>query len=599
MRVLRHGCLLVLWIATLHSLGAAQQAPADSTTFKTGTDVILVPVIVHDSAGAPVSGLTKQDFTVLESGKPADINFFEEVHGAVGARSPTIAPGVFTNRYEGGAQPQRITVIVLDMVNTSFSDQAYARRQLLKFLSQNTDQQQPVALMAITNNGIRVLHDFTSDTATLILALKAVSGAVPVAPSVGSKVDRGLLLDSIKSVISGSDPYFGPESPKYKPMVEEAELLAAFQSAGDEEFAAGQRRNISVTLESMQYLAQAYAGIPGKKSLIWVTGGFPFNINKSGNLVSPTVFAQGTTAERRTREETTAGLLGELPESTKTVQDSTLKNLEPLFEETMRMLAASNFAVYPIDAVGLTSFFPGADSSTVNMSIAREERARHADTTATLETFAAMTGGTNCFNTNELVNCFRKASKDTESYYMVGYYRNQKNNKPGWRPLDVKVARPGLQVRARTGYWYSNDSPTANNSRQMDISLALTSPLAYTALPFTVRWQRTQEPAQKGKQPYKFIVSVPGDQISIDDKNHALNMEFVAAVTGPTGNREDQVAQHVTMGLKPEAVTQLRSDGLNYDNKLLLPPGKYTVHFVVRDNLTGRTGSVVTSVATD
>jgi hypothetical protein len=292
-------------------------------------------------------------------------------------------------------------------------------------------------------------------------------------------------------------------------------------------------------------------------------------------------------------------LLGELPESTKTVQDSTLKNLEPLFEETMRMLAASNFAVYPIDAVGLTSFFPGADSSTVNMSIAREERARHADTTATLETFAAMTGGTNCFNTNELVNCFRKASKDTESYYMVGYYRNQKNNKPGWRPLDVKVARPGLQVRARTGYWYSNDSPTANNSRQMDISLALTSPLAYTALPFTVRWQRTQEPAQKGKQPYKFIVSVPGDQISIDDKNHALNMEFVAAVTGPTGNREDQVAQHVTMGLKPEAVTQLRSDGLNYDNKLLLPPGKYTVHFVVRDNLTGRTGSVVTSVATD
>jgi len=38
---------------------------------------------------------------------------------------------------------------------------------------------------------------------------------------------------------------------------------------------------------------------------------------------------------------------------------------------------------------------------------------------------------------------------------------------------------------------------------------------------------------------------------------------------------------------------------LNYDNKLLLPPGNHTVHFVVRDNLTGRTGSVVTSVATD
>ena len=598
MRVLRQGCLLILWILTLYCVGAAQQA-TESTVFKTGTDVILVPVIVHDSAGAHVSGLTKQDFIVLESGKPADINFFEEVHGAVGAHSPAIVPGVFTNRYEGGTQPQRITVIVLDMVNTTFSDQANARRQLLRFLSQSVDQQQPLALMAITEKGIRVLHDFTSDTATLIAALKGVTGTTPVAPSVSQKVDRGLLLDSIKLAVAGNDQNFSPDSPKYKDLVQDVEALASFQSAGDEEVAAGQRRNISVTLESMQYLAQAYAGVPGKKSLIWVTGGFPFNINKSGNIVSPTIFAQGTTAERRTREETTAGLLGELPESTKTVQDSTLKNLEPLFEETMRMLAASNFAIYPIDAVGLTSFFPGAESSNVNMSIVREERSRHADMDATLATFAAMTGGTNCFNTNELVNCFRKASKDTESYYMVGYYRNSKNNKPGWRPLDVKITRPGLQIRARNGYWYSNESPSANTSRQMEISLALTSPLAYTALPFTVRWQRTQDPPQKGKQPYKFIVSVPGDQITLDDKNHALNMEFVAAATGPTGNREDQVAQHVSMPLKSDAVSQLRSDGLNYDNKLLLAPGKYTVHFVVRDNLTGRTGSVVASVAAD
>lgn len=599
MPMLRSSFILIFWIAALSSLAAAQQASLGAATFKAGTDVILVPVVVHDGAGAPVSGLTKQDFTLLENGKTQDITFLEEVHGTVGAHSPNPAPNVFTNRYEGGTQPQRITVIVLDMVNTSFSDQVYARRQLLKFLSQNMDQQQPVALMAITEKGIRVLHDFTSDTATLITALKGVTGAVPVAPSAANRVDRGVLLDSIKLVVSGSDPNFGPDSPKYKPTIEEAELLAAFQSAGDEEFAAGQRRNISVTLESLQYLAQAYAGIPGKKSLIWVTGGFPFNINKSGNIVSPTIFAQGTTAERRSREETTAGLLGELPESTKTVQDSTLKTLEPLFEETMRMLAASNLAIYAVDAVGLVSYFPGAESQSVNMSIAREERARHSDMTMTLETFAAMTGGTNCFNTNELVNCFRKASKDTESYYMVGYYRNQKNNKPGWRPLDVKVARPGLQVRARTGYWYSNESPSANHQRQMDIGLALTSPLAYTALPFTVRWQRTQEPAQKGKQPYKFIVSIPGDQITLDDKNHSLNMEFVAAATGPTGNRDDQVAQHVSMALKPDALAQLRADGLNYDNKLLLPPGKHTVHFVVRDNLTGRTGSVVTLVATD
>lgn len=600
MQITRRGCfLLLLCVGLLIPFAIAQQASSEATVFKAGSDVVLVPVIVHDSSGAPVNGLTKRDFTVLENGKPQTIATLEEVRGTTGAKPPSEAPGVFTNKFEGGNQPQRIAVIVLDMVNTTFSDQSYARRQLLKFLSQSVDQKQPVALMAINEKGIRVLHDFTTDTSVLVAALKGVTGAVPITPSVANKVDRGIILDSIKIAVAGNDQWLGADSPKYKDLVQDVEALASFQSLGDEEFAAGQRRNIAVTLESMQYLSQAYAGIPGKKSLIWVTGGFPFAINKSGNLVSPTVYTQGNLDFRRTREETTSGILGELPESTKTVQDSTLKNLEPLFEETMRMLDAANIAVYPVDAVGLVSFFPGAESSNVNMNVAREERARHADMAVTLETFAAMTGGANCFNTNDLVNCFRKASQDTENYYMLAYYRDQKNNKAGWRPLGVRVTRPGVQVRARTGYWYTNESPSANTARQMDIALALTSPLAYTSLPFTVKWQRSGEPPQKGKQVYKFIVSVPGNDVTVDEKNHSLNMEFVAAANGPTGNRIDQVGQHVAMQLKPDAVTQLRADGLSYDNKLLLPTGKYTVRFVVRDNLTGRTGSVVTSVVAD
>jgi len=132
--------------------------------------------------------------------------------------------------------------------------------------------------------------------------------------------------------------------------------------------------------------------------------------------------------------------------------------------------------------------------------------------------------------------------------------------------------------------------------RQMDVRLALVSHIGYTAVPMTIKWEKLPDAVQKGKLAYKFTLLVEGNAITIDEKNNGVNMEFIAVATGPKGERIDQVSQRVTVNLKPEAVPQVRKDGLSYDNKLMLPPGTYTVHFVVRDNATGRTGSVVAQV---
>jgi hypothetical protein len=54
----------------------------------------------------------------------------------------------------------------------------------------------------------------------------------------------------------------------------------------------------------------------------------------------------------------------------------------------------------------------------------------------------------------------------------------------------------------------------------------------------------------------------------------------------------DNVGQDVKAQLKPDSMANFKSHGMAYKNMLELPPGQYSVRFVVRDNYSGRIGSI-------
>src|SRR5262249_4595825 len=74
----------------------------------------------------------------------------------------------------------------------------------------------------------------------------------------------------------------------------------------------------------------------------------------------------------------------------------------------------------------------------------------------TLRDFAAMAGGLAFYNTNDLAGSFRKAADDASSYYVLRYYLDTHNDKPGWRSLKVKVDKPGGEICARNGFFVTN-----------------------------------------------------------------------------------------------------------------------------------------------
>jgi VWFA-related protein len=124
------------WLGVLPLMAALIPAvtPAqEPQTFHSGTRLVEVEVVVRDKNG-PVKGLTKDDFTVLDQGKPQSIAIFRSFTARRAVSAP-LAPGTVSNRQDGPSRPiQGATVVLFDQLNTKIDFKDYERKQMVKFL---------------------------------------------------------------------------------------------------------------------------------------------------------------------------------------------------------------------------------------------------------------------------------------------------------------------------------------------------------------------------------------------------------------------------------------------------------------------------------
>src|ERR1035438_3298174 len=138
----------------------AQQQPE----FRAGTRLVQVDVVVRDSHG-PVTGLTKDDFSLFDKGKPQTISVFAVTSERDAVQRPVLAPGevsnrAVTSRSDGTtSETSAATVVLLDLLNSKIADQSFARGQMTKFVNAMKDSDS-MALMA-QRSSLVVLQDFT------------------------------------------------------------------------------------------------------------------------------------------------------------------------------------------------------------------------------------------------------------------------------------------------------------------------------------------------------------------------------------------------------------------------------------------------------
>src|SRR6202171_2107501 len=429
--------------------------------FTARSELVLIPTLVTDKSGNHIRGLKKEDFTVLENSAEQKVATFEEISSDPQRLSRPRNLNEFSNSLAGGPSARRLTLIVLDLINTPFSDQVYARKDLLKYLTQSVDQREPTALYTLTRSGIHVIHDFATDPRVLVAALHRVKG------------DASHIVDSPEDVeaVTGSASPDGSAGVDPAAVQSEAQRIQTMMEDSELNFQSFQQRlAITYTLQGMQQVAQGLAGFPGRKSLIWASGGFPFSVSDNTMQLAP------------------AG------------RDS-LTDVLPMYEHTWQLLNDAQIALYPVDVGGLqVSTTPGASIRRPGRNYTRNMSWRRMDTESTLQTFASMTGGRAYYNSNDLVKGFRDAVHDSAEYYMLGYYLDRSKTKAGWRKLAVKVKRDHVEVRARSGFFVTNATVDPEDTRTSDIASALNSPLDYTSLPLVVRWDKVEPSKEPGKK---------------------------------------------------------------------------------------------------
>jgi hypothetical protein len=219
------------------------------------------------------------------------------------------------------------------------------------------------------------------------------------------------------------------------------------------------------------------------------------------------------------------------------------------------------------------------------------ESQSHQKTVDTMRIFADTTGGKAYYNNNDLAGALTDATNDGSSYYILSYALDTKNNRPGWRKLKVKVKDHDYRIRSREGFFVTQTTMDPLSSEGMDIREALTSPLDYTGMPFTVK---VEEPVASGaKKKVGFSLLVPPNAATVDaSDNDRLNLEIWYVVRNVKGEEVSHNSKLYNLNLNAAFVAQLQTSGIGYNDTLELPPGQYGLRVVVRDNLTGRVGSV-------
>jgi VWFA-related protein len=452
-----------------------------------------------------------------------------------------------------------MTVVVMDAINTPYLYQAEGKRRLIAYLQKSLRRDEPTALFGLGRSGLKELHPFSTDTAVLIAALNKMKGEVGTAEmgeqSAAMVADAVNMAQSTDQTVQQITEFMNDQ----EAMINASEQQAATRT----------------TLEAMSQLAHAYAAIPGRKTLIWASGGFPFMID------DPQAFGRMGTE-----------MMG-------------------MYEKTWRELISAQVAIYTVDVTGLSGgTLTASGMADANRAVAGRKPGgsmglnpalsipydKGMQRIASLRAAAESTGGLPCVNTNDLEKCFSRAVEDSRQYYVLGYYLPADDVKPGWRKLKVKVTAEGAHVRAREGFYVSGGADVSPEARQRQMIEALRSPVEFTGLRLNVRevpLSGDARPAAAGKQWHEFTVGVLGSRLTIDGQNgNGVDFHVISVAFDAKGNNVGHAEHRVSARLDEGRAFQVRHSAIGVRQALELAPGKYEVRFAVLDNLSGEIGTL-------
>ena len=514
--------------ASTQQTSGAQQ---DSYVFKANADLVLTNVVVRDSkTGEFVRGLKQSDFTVLENGKPQQISTFDyqSVDMATPLREATVM-----GLAAGVNGPGTKAVVVAK------PDELLNHRLIVMFFDLTSMQPEDL------DRCVKAARDFLTNKMQPadLVALVSLDQTLKVDQDFTS--DKAALANEVGAYNGTEGQGFAEGATANSNQVEDTTGYTPDESEYND-------LNTDRELFALRAISKSLEKITEKKSLLYFSGG----ISRDGIENQASLRAAINSAVR------------------------------------------ANLSIYSVDTRGLQAISPLGDASTgstrgsgafnggalmnnMNSNFASQE---------VMATLSSDTGGKAFFDSNDFAPAFAQVQRDTSDYYAIGFHSSNPARDGKYRKLTIKINRPGVKLEYRPGYYAPADfKHSGREDRERDLEEQLTSDLPATdvAVYLDAMYFRLDE--NRFFVPVSLIV--PGSQIPFvkgGDKDKAtldIIGEVIDEVKRPIGSARE------TVKLNLDPALQARQKNIEYTTSFNLPPGKYHLKFVVRENQTGRMGS--------
>jgi len=411
----------LLLCATLNAQqpGKPSRSPSETDTAPTlqmNVDRVLVPVVVRDKQGRSVDDLKKEDFEVLDDGKPRPISGFlvekrgvAETSTAGNLGSSQTPPAAANAAPQSVALPNRVTVFLFDDMHLSYEDIAHAREAALKDLDGVLTGSDVAAVVSTSG---RINSGLTRDRATLDNAInsmrpqgiyRANGNDCPKmdyyqADLIENKRDPIAQQDAISQVLNVCDPNTTREMAQ---RIVDMTAMRTLQTGA---------QDLRTTYAAIGEFVRRMAKLPGERSLILISPGF-------------------LPIEEEARTEET---------------------------QVLNLAAQSNVTISALDARGLYTASVTASEDTRGRSpglMADYRRSAGKQEEDAMGELADGTGGEFFHNNNDLEAGLKSLTEAPEVLYVLELSLKGVKANDALHRLKVKVDRPGVSVEARRGYF--------------------------------------------------------------------------------------------------------------------------------------------------
>lgn len=525
------------------------------------TNLVQVDAVVTDKGGKIVTDLRPEDFEIYEDGRSQKVTNFSfvstEAAPQPAAAKPTApadknAPPVPPARLRA-EQVQRTIALVVDDLGLSFESTAYVRQALKKFVD---TQVQPGDLVAIirTAGGMGALQQFTSDKRQLYAAVERVKwnpigrgGVSSFAPLEADPLGQAQAATESQGL--GNRNTSSRDAPN--------EDLDQFR---EEIFSVG-------TLGALNYVVRGMRQLPGRKSILLVSDGI-------------TIFNRDDPS-RSTR---------------------ILESLRRLTDLANR----ASVVIYTMDARGLQTLgltaadnVSGMSPDQIDQQLA-DRRSNFFDSQSGLIYLAQQTGGIAIRNNNDLSGGIRRVLDDQRGYYLIGYRPDEstfdpKTGRRTFHKISIKVKRPGLKVRSRTGFYGITDEEAVpqRNTRAQQMIGALTSPFAENGVHLRLTSLYGNDP--KIGSFMRSLLHIDTRDLTFTDEAdgwHKAVFDVLAVTFGDNGTILDEINRVQTIRIRGESYKRALNNGLVFVMTIpVKKAGAYQLRAALRDASSQHIGS--------